>query len=79
MSSELNLEQLKAYSDMSEAEFEKVLQLKDEEMRINNQRTVNRSGASPRRTRRCRGRGEDGGGRRRWRATRAVEELAGAA
>ena len=28
MSSELNLEQLKAYSDMSEAEFEKVLQLK---------------------------------------------------
>ena len=32
MSSELNLEQLKAYSDMSEAEFEKVLQLKDEEI-----------------------------------------------
>ena len=28
VSSELNLEQLKAYSDMSEAEFEKVLQLK---------------------------------------------------
>ena len=32
VSSELNLEQLKAYSDMSEAEFEKVLQLKDEEI-----------------------------------------------
>ena len=32
VSSDLNLEQLKAYSDMSEAEFEKVLQLKDEEI-----------------------------------------------